>query len=765
MSCRIASFPILVLAFSTGTALVQPAPAVFRPDVLEAMERRLEEAIAAKHIPGGVIWLEHRAQVWSFVSGSRSVDPELAPAHLDTMYDAASLTKTVATAPSILCLYEDGKVDIEAFAARYLPRLAEYGKGRITVRHLLTHTSGLAPVIPRDEPWQGAEAALEIAFRSPALTEPGAEFRYSDVNFILLGAIVQSVSGLSLDEFARTRIFEPLSMADTGFRPAPALFSRVAPTTREATGLVHGLVHDPVARLMDGVAGHAGLFTTAADLARFCRMMLGHNPGPGPAPLRRESIVLMSTVQTPDSFADRRGLGWDMDSAFSSPRGRYFGPRSYGHTGWTGTSVWIDPETDTFLIILSNRNHPSEKGRTESLRIDLANLAAQALLSFPEGFLPPEPVLAGIDVLAADGFAGLIGKTAGLITNRTGKDRRGNSTIDLFHAAPGVELAALFSPEHGLRGLREEAVPNEIDEATGLPIHSLYGDRNRPAAEDLAGLDALVFDIQDIGCRFYTYISTMGLAMEAAAERGLAFFVLDRPNPIGGLGVEGPMRQGAQSFTAFHDIPLRHGMTPGELARMFREERSLDLDLTVIPLRHWHRAFYLDQTGLPWVDPSPNMRSLAAAVLYPGVGLLEFMNLSVGRGTPTPFELAGAPYVDGDSLSETLNALALPGIRFHPAVFTPESSKFAGQTCRGVRIELTNRAAFRPVPAGVALAAALHRQHRAPLNFPEFRKLLQHSLTYEAVARQAPLPEIEALWNEDAEAFRKRRLPYLLYGH
>jgi uncharacterized protein YbbC (DUF1343 family) len=316
----------------------------------------------------------------------------------------------------------------------------------------------------------------------------------------------------------------------------------------------------------------------------------------------------------------------------------------------------------------------------------------------------------GIDVLARDGFALLRDRAGvGLITNHTGLLRDGmTATVDALHQAPGVRLKALFGPEHGIRGLLDEAVPDGADERTGLPVHSLYGQRTEPTPEQLAGLDTLVFDIQDVGCRFYTYISTLGHCLTAAARHGLRFVVLDRPNPIGGVAVEGPLADDNRlSFTAFHPIPLRHGMTVGELAMLLNAERGLNADLVVVKCEGWKRADLWDATGLLWVNPSPNMRSLTQALLYPGVGLLEFTNVSVGRGTDTPFEVVGAPFIDGRALAYVLNQKNLPGVRFVPVRFTPTTSKCANEPCGGVNLVVTDRVKLQPVRTGIEIALAL----------------------------------------------------------
>lgn len=374
-------------------------------------------------------------------------------------------------------------------------------------------------------------------------------------------------------------------------------------------------------------------------------------------------------------------------------------------------------------------------------------------------------VLTGIDVLERDGFDALAGQRIGLVTNHTGLARDGRSTIELLHGADNVELVGLFSPEHGPRGELDEAdIGDSRDPATGIPVVSLYGEHRRPTAAMLEGLDTIVFDIQDIGTRFYTYISTMGNAMLSAAEHGKGFVVLDRPNPINGRDVAGPvLDDGKQSFVGFHTLPVRHGMTVGELAMMFRDELGLDLDLHVVQLDGWTRDTWFDETGLAWVNPSPNMRSLTAATLYPGIGLLETTNLSVGRGTATPFELIGAPWLDAEALAETLTAMGLPGIEFAPVHFTPDASTFAGEPCQGVRFTLTDRDRFQAVRTGLAIATVLRRDYREQWQTERYIRLLGNDAALDALLEDGSVADIEARYAAGLEAFAKRRAHYLLY--
>jgi uncharacterized protein YbbC (DUF1343 family) len=762
--------------------------AVFHTEKLAEIDDAIHKAIADKRTPGGVLWVERNGVAYHRAYGQRALLPREEPMTEDTIFDAASLTKVIATTPAIMLLIERGQVKLDEPVRTYLAGFKGEGKEAITVRHLLVHTSGLRPDLSLTEQWSGYETAIRLACEEKLVSAPGEVFRYSDINFFLLGEIVERVTGRKLSEFVEREVFHPLKMADTGFLPAATKLPRIAPTEKQGDTVLRGVVHDPTARRMGGVAGHAGLFTTAADLSRFARMMLNGGELDGVRVFKPGTVRLMTGVQTPDALRERRGLGWDIDSPYAGPRGRHFPLGSYGHTGWTGTSLWIDPFSRTFVIFLSNRNHPTEDGSVLTLRSRLGTLAAEAVKDFNfayvPGALPARPseealsgvasarsgrppvtreVLNGIDVLVKQDFAPLKGLRVGLITNHTGHDRQRRPTIDLLMNAAGVQLKALFSPEHGIRGARDEKVGDSVDEKTGLPIFSLYGERRAPTPEQLRALDALVFDIQDIGCRFYTYISTMGLAMEAAAKAGKRFFVLDRVNPINGVTLDGPVLAGETSFTGFHPIPVRHGLTVGELARMFNAERGLNCDLTVIPLEGWTRDLWFDQTGLPWTNPSPNMRSLTEATLYPGIGLLETTALSVGRGTDTPFEVVGAPYIDDVKLAADLNHAALPGVRFVPVRFTPKASTFKDQPCAGVNIVLTDRDRCDVVNVGILIAQTLHRLYPRHFDLDKFDRLLVHRGTLEALRNGKSLAETRRPWATALDDFKRRREKVLLY--
>ena len=790
---NVARVPGLVLLFVLASLLGKPILLVprcnaepgFRPEKLAEMDAAIQEAIAEKQCPGGVLWVEHRGTAYHKAFGQRALVPAPEPMTEDTIFDAASLTKVVGCTPAVMLLIERGRVGLEERVQRYIPEFSSSGKEGITVRQLLTHTSGLRGDIETRSDWSGQAEAIRKACDEPLLSSPGTAFRYSDINFFLLGEIVRRVSGQPLEQFVAQEIYGPLRMTDTGYLPPAERRERIAPTEVVNGRPFRGVVHDPTARKMGGVAGHAGLFVTAGDLARYARMMLNLGELDGVRVFKPETVQLMTSVQTPSGLAVRRGLGWDIDSGYSGPRGKVFPIGSYGHTGWTGTSLWIDPFSQTFVIFLSNRNHPNESGSVGALRARLGTLAAEAVADYNfawvPGALPPRsesnsnppsrtvqagawlaPVLNGIDVLVRQDFAPLKGLRLGLVTNHTGRDRERNPTIDILGHAPGVELKALFNPEHGIRGTEDEHVGDSVDEGSGLPVYSLYGAALKPTPEQLRNLDALVFDIQDVGCRFYTYTATMAMAMEAAAENGKKYFVLDRVNPITGSAVEGPILAGQPGFVGYHRVPLRYGMTIGELAKMFRGERGCNVELTVVPLANWRREMWFDETGLPWINPSPNMRNLTEATLYPGVGLLESA-VSVGRGTDTPFEVVGAPYIDDVRVASALNASALPGVRFVPVEFTPSYSIHKGQRCRGIQILLLDRNACNAVDVGLEIARTLYRLYPKDFDPEKMERLLLHPPTLAAIREDRPLSEIHEVWRGDLEAFRKVRAKYLMY--
>ncbi len=765
---------------------------------LAGIPKLIEAAIARRDLPGAVVAVGTEAGVvWQSSVGNRALQPKPERMTADTIFDAASLTKVVATTTAVMMLVEQGSIRLTDRVALHLPGFERYGKRDITIRHLLTHTSGLRPDLEFNPEWNGYDTAISKAFDEVPVAGLDTRVIYSDINFFLLGHLVGVVSGEPLDEFTRRRVFVPLGMKDTMFKPPAALAPRIAPTERcapisfpcgQADGSwLRGVVHDPTARRMNNVAGHAGLFTTAANLARFARMLLNGGQLEGVRILSPLTVARMTSPSTPEGQRNIRGLGWDINSSFSANKGDLMPARSFGHTGFTGTSLWVDPGTKTFVVFLSNRVHPDGKGDVTALRARVANAVAGAVRVAPQavidthdfarvqpsgavpGRVASERTMTGIDVLQAEGFARLAGRRIGLLTNHTGRTRSGQSTIDAFHAAKNLTLVSLFSPEHGIRGILDEDVPSSVDEKTGLTIHSLYGKTRRVTPEMLEGIDTMVVDLQDIGSRFYTYPSSLGYLLEEAAPRGIEVVVLDRPNPINGWQIEGPkpdpLPEGAErSFIAyFPAMPVRHGMTIGELARLFNDERKIGAKLTVVEMRNWSREAWWDETALMWVNPSPNMRNFTQAVMYPGIGAVEYANLSVGRGTDAPFERIGAPWIDGVALAEALNARNLPGIRFYPILFTPSSSVYKGEECQGVYFIVTDRTALRPVRVGLELVSALSRLFPGKLDLKRTASLYGSADQLARAMTGEDPGDLAEQWAADEVTWRTLRSKYLIY--
>lgn len=753
----------------------------------------MQDAVATHGIPGGVVLIGHNGKVvYRKAFGSRSLEPTQEKMTVDTIFDLASLTKVVATTSAVMQLVQQGRVRLNERVAHYLPDFAQNGKGEITVRELMTHYSGLPPDIDLKTPWQGREAAYQLAMQSKLENPPGTRFVYSDINFETLGFLVEKITGMSLDQYTLKYVFTPLGMKHTRFLPPKEWLPLIAPTQYdEHDHMLRGVVHDPTARRMGGVAGHAGLFSTADDLSIFAEELLHGNKI-----LSRPIIEKMTTPQGPPMSANLHGLGWDIDTAYSTNRGELLPVGSYGHTGFTGTSLWIDPTTDTYIILLTNNVHPNgPKPAIISLRARLATATVSALhltvsekeklrlaritgynesmMAAHRFFVRNGDVKFGIDMLEAHNFSDLHPDPAhpvriGLVTNQTAVDSQGRRTADVLAHAPGLQLAAIFSPEHGIAGkLDTTQIGNSRDEATGAPIYSVYGSgdtKRRPTPEELANVDALVYDIQDIGVRFYTYETTLGYFLEAAAKTGKPIYVLDRPNPIGGDYVQGPIADaGRESFVSYWRTPIRHGMTIGELARMFNGERTIGAKLTVVPMQGWMRGDWYDSTGRLWINPSPNMRNLTEATLYPGIGMIEASNISVGRGTDTPFELVGAPWVDGVALAHYLNARKIDGVRFVPVTFTPNASVYANQQCGGVNIVLTDRNSLDAPEMGLELASAIYHLYPDKYKISGIDVLMRNKATLDAITAGADPRRMEEDWQEAIDSFQSIRAKYLLY--
>ena len=833
---------------------------------LNQIDAIVEADIAAKKLPGAVVLVGHKGKiVFRKAYGNRSLVPTVEKMTVDTIFDLASLTKPIATATSIMILVEQGKLRLSDTVGMYIPDIDDPNAKRITIQQLLTHTSGYAPDFDLKEKWTGREGMLAALKKEKLRTPPGTKFVYSDIGFIVLGEIVQRLTGnevgpgsflftgdlppstggfaKSFGEFAYRDVFERIGLVQTKFRQPgiispqsltakanpnpsfatdPITFQTIAATENirgqlsylgsEFKGndglgnvILKGFVHDPTSIRMGGVAGHAGLFSTADDLARYCQMLLNGGTLDGKRVMSAQTISRMTAPIVVSESGDARGLGWDINTSFSSNRGDLFPLGSFGHTGFTGTSVWIDRVSQTFVVFLSNRVHPDGKGDVGPLRAKVATVVASAVEDTPrEKFEQAEaqfntavaaqvprfresvaarpaapasaaspvaskllaaPVMNGIDVLERDKFKQLAGLKLGLVTNHTGRNLAGKQTIDILKEAPNVQLVSLFAPEHGIRGeLDQDKINDSKDEKTGLPIYSLYGETRRPKPEQTATIDAFVYDIQDIGARFYTYTATLKNVLEEAANAGKPVFILDRPNPINGNSVEGSLAdEDKLSFIAAHTTPVRYGLTIGELGQMMNSERKIGADVRVIKMEGWSRSMWFDEAGQTWINPSPNMRSLTEATLYPGIGLLETTNVSVGRGTDTPFEVVGAPYIVGQKLASYLNGRNIKGVRFIPIRFKPNASVFKDEQLGGVNILITDRNALDSFHLGIEFAAALRKLYPTEWQVDKYARLLVNSEILDLVKRGETPENIEKAANVKRDEFNRRRTPFLIY--
>ena len=753
----------------------------------------IQQAIRDKQIPGAVLLIGHNDQiVYRKAFGNRALEPRRELMTLDTIFDLASLTKVIATTTSVMQLVERGKIRANDPVVKYLPEFGQNGKEDITIRQLLTHYSGLAPDLDLKTPWEGKDTAYRMAFAEKPETPVGAQFVYSDIGFVTLGALVERVSGENLDAYTAAHIFAPLRMTHTRFLPPKAWRPKIAPTQYdEHDHMLRGEVHDPTAFRMGGVAGHAGLFSTADDLSKFAQALL--NGGGGV--LSAAMVEKMTTPEQAPNATSVRGFGWDIDSPFSTNRGDLLPVGSYGHTGFTGTSLWIDPTTRTYIILLTNAVHPRGQGNAIALRSKVATAVAAALpLTLAEkdkmrwesitGYNEAQSaarkvatrngvVKTGIDVLEEHDFDVLKSADAskrkiGLVTNQTGLDAEGRRTIDVLASAPGISLDAIFSPEHGATGTVDDIhVADSKDAVTGIPIHSVYGGTDaarRPSQDVLKTLDAVVFDVQDAGARFYTYETTLGYFLEGAAKAGIEMIVLDRPNPTNGAFVQGPVSDsGHESFTDYYQVPVRHGMTMGELAQMFNAERGINARLKVVSMEGWLRGDWFDSTGLTWVNPSPNLKSFQANMLYPGVAVIEGTNVSVGRGTDTPFEWVGAPWIKSKELADYMNARAISGVRFVPVSFMPSASNYAGQLCQGVSIVLLDRNTLDAPEMGMELASALYKLYPRDFKLERIKDLLVNQSVYDALQAGTDPRRIAQDWRQRTQQFEDLRQKYLLY--
>ncbi|GAA3767793.1 sodium:solute symporter family transporter [Terriglobus aquaticus] len=788
-----------------GSSLVSQVPAPTQAAVtgydFSPLDTLINDAVAEHDLPGAVLVVGHNGQVvYHHAYGHRAIEPAFEPMTEDTIFDMASLSKCLSTATSIMQLYEQGKLQFDDPVVKYLPDFAANGKSNITIRELLTHYSGLSEDVNLKDVWSGKAEGVKRAMESVPYGPPGVTFKYSDINFITLGALVEKLSGEPLQVYAAKHIFQPLGMVDTGYLPSPSQMARIAPTAHNDDKpmthdeLLRGIVHDPTTRRMGGVAGHAGVFSTAHDVSVFAQALLDRLAGrPSVFPLKTETLRLMCEPEQPARGKWLRGFGWDVDSPFSRPRGTVFPVGSFGHTGFTGTSIWMDPRSNTYVILLANAVHPRGGKAITPLRGKVATAAAQALhlyQPYAGANATGGKVLTGIDVLEQIRFERLrqlqqaVGHPlrVGLLTNNTGVDSAGRRTVDVLaqdlpKAVAGAKLTTLFSPEHGLAGVEDrEGIGNATDSATGLPVLSLYGAKpedRRPKQADMQKLDAVFIDLQDAGVRFYTYETVVGYFLEAASQASNKplVMVLDRPALLSGEIVNGPVNDaGTERYIAYMQEPTQHGLTLGELARYVHGEKHLQCDLSVVPVANYQRGLWYDEAGLVWVNPSPNLQRLEAATLYPGLAFLEFTNVSVGRGTDAPFEQIGAAWIASDAeaqkLADALNARKLVGVEVSTTSFTPTKPyPFAGQQVHGLRFTVNDRERFDAAEFGLELLAALHAQYPQQFLLAKANGILLNQATLDALQAGKDPHEIAAMWEAGLQAFRETRSKHLLYGY
>ena len=723
-------------------------------DVRDRLLTALTDAVNESKSPGAVALVGDTEDVFFHEAhGLRQREPESLPADKDTLYDLASLTKVIATTTAAMLLAQEGVLDLDAPVTRYVPIPAFQS---ITPRHLLTHTSGLHPGRPYYLTATSIDDMLQRYAADGLHSSPGTRRRYSDAGFMLLGRTVELAARDSLDAFCKRRIFEPFGMTETGYNPPPELAQRAAATERCAWRgkVMCGQVHDENAYAVGGVSGHAGLFSTALDLHRFFVGLLGGSV------LDAQSVLAMIH---PDEvpFYPWQGLGWQLDPWEESVQGYLPVRWALGHTGWTGTSVWLDVGSGTHAVLLGNTCHPSRNNR-ENRTFRHTFHVGVAQTYYPE----ESNTHTGLERILWENFDLLRGKRIAVLTHHAAVDSQGRPILDLLRLDPSITIDTVFSPEHGLKG-QAEAGESVAAQTGSAPVVSLYGEARVPGREILRRVKAFVIDLQDVGSRYYTYISTMKDCLEACGEMGTPVIILDRPNPVGGVILEGPIAQVTGSPVCCAALPVRHGMTMGELAIHFvqKELRGPKPEVMVSTLGGWPRRFYFDQCGLPWVPPSPNIPTTASALAYVGMCLFEGTNLNEGRGTETPFEVIGAPWLKPDEVLAKLEPAAQLGCYLQAAPYQPRSipgkassPRYVDELCRGLFIHITDRDRFRPFHLAIALISATRERHGSEFQWSSsFDVLAGGPALRQAIERGVPPRDMVESWQPALTAFDAQR--------
>jgi len=679
------------------------------------IKKAFKNALEESHAPGGVLYIGSKDSTHLHIaSGQRQTFPKSKPAKKDTLYDMASITKVVGTVTAIMQLKEQGKLSLEQSVTDFVP-LMELKD--MTLKHLLTHTSGLVAVERYFTSMTSLDRMLQRYAKEGIERLPDIEHLYSDVGFMLLGRVVEEASRESLDVYTKKNIFDPLEMNRTSYNPPEEWLKNCAPTENDPwrQKLVHGEVHDENTWAVGGVSGHAGIFSTASDMAKFCRGLMDGTI------LSVDSVREMTSMNIKPLYP-WQGLGWQIDPWSTKKTGFLPSRTAFGHTGWTGTSIWIDPDRDLFTILLSNTCHPNREDRdNETLRRTIHTAVGNS-------FYAKTNLHTGLDRLARENFKIVEDRTFALLTNHAAVDQHGRHVLDVLGFAPKLQIKRLYSPEHGIRG-QAEAGEKIAGQESSVPVTSLYGKRKAPSSEELAEIDVFLIDLQDIGARYYTYMATMKACLEACAQASVPVVVLDRPNPVNGITIEGPIAQNTTSLVSCTAIPIRHGMTMGELAVWFQENdlKGLGLKLDINYLDNWQPRRMFDECTYPWVAPSPNMPDAETALVYVGTCLIEGTNLNEGRGTETPFKIVGAPWLNAQKLLKLISSDDHAGCRLEAAKYTPVSipgkstnPKFKDEECEGIRIHVENPTKVHGFQVALAIITGIRELHPDQLEFISF---------------------------------------------
>lgn len=714
----------------------------------------LSRAVKESQAPGAVACVgEKGRRVFAGAEGYKSLRPKKELAGLDTLYDLASLTKVVATTTAVFLLRDQRALDLDDTLYRYLP-LANLEE--ITLRQVLTHTTGLASWKALHLENSGLLPYVDAIARMAAVREKKATRVYSDLGFILLTRVIEEIVHDSFDRFCDSAIFQPLAMKETFFNPPASLKERCAPTEECSwrKRMIRGEVHDQNASALGGVSGHAGLFSTVADLEKYCQALLSGR-------ILSEATLEEITRQGQVSGYPWQGLGWWIDPWTNGANGYLASRRAFGHTGWTGTSIWMDVEKEVYAILLSNTCHPDLSRRNNGVLRRNFYTKASALF-----YKDSTNAHTGLDALVRNDFGQTKDKRLGVLTNSAAINQEGRSLPEVLGKASVSTVVRFFSPEHGFSGEAEAGQAVRSKEEGVVPVTSLYGEKRAPSGSDLQGVNLFVADLPDIGARYYTYMATMKECMGSCVEHGIPLLVLDRPNPLGGLVLEGAPAEEFGTAVCCAPIPIRHGMTLGELALFFRDRffQGKKLDLRIVQAENWWYDFSAPESALPWVPPSPNIPTADTALMYIGTCLFEGVNVNEGRGTEQPFLVCGAPWLKAEEVLADLDPALTAGCTLKPTLYIPKSipgksanPEYKDKLCHGIQFEITDAQRIRPLTTVVALLRAIHQRHSELEWRPFFDALAGGPKLRQAIQKGVPVPEIMGPIEEALKAFDRTR--------